>query len=356
VQSAAALFTRSLVPGFSEEAERLNLGGGDPLERFRVHFHRSMVRLGRPVLVVVDDLDRCQPEFIVELVRGMQTLFRSPRIVFLILGDRDWIERAFAERNKAMNGNDGAEQGFGARFVEKAIQLSFVLPAVSKDEQDDYVRGLLRQGAMGRSSLAGVPSDDLGKLRQSFERATEASKGAVAPEAVKAAVVNDLGGAAFIDQTALTRFVGEELAIQAASNERTEQDVKHRLEPLAECFPSNPRQVKRIINAVTIYHLVEQARGLPADDPRWLRLARWIILMTEWPSSWRLLASRPEFADLLDKRAAGAADESTKAILDRLRADKKLMTLLRGGKHLGPRIDKAAIEDLILLTPVVGAS
>ena len=74
----AAFFTESIAPGTASVAERLSLGAGDPFARFRTHFARMMARVRRPVMVVVDDLDRCRPDFVVDLVRGIQTSAQEP--------------------------------------------------------------------------------------------------------------------------------------------------------------------------------------------------------------------------------------------------------------------------------------
>jgi tetratricopeptide (TPR) repeat protein len=156
----AALFTESIVPGTDTLAERLSLGGGDPFARFRRHFAHTMARVGRPVMVVVDDLDRCRPDFVVDLVRGIQTLLRSPRVTFLILGDRDWIERAFEAHHAAMKTVDvGPEQTFGARFVEKAIQLSFILPALGGSGRVGYVRRVLLGGRAAPAGATATKAD-----------------------------------------------------------------------------------------------------------------------------------------------------------------------------------------------------
>jgi hypothetical protein len=59
VWGIGALVTESIVPGTDTLAERLSLGKTDPFQRFRRHFDRTMHAVARPVLVVVDDLDRC---------------------------------------------------------------------------------------------------------------------------------------------------------------------------------------------------------------------------------------------------------------------------------------------------------
>src|SRR5262249_26108604 len=120
-----------------------------------------------------------KPDFIVDLVRGMQTLLRSPRVVFIILGDRDWIERSFESHHKAMNKvSVGPEQTFGARFVEKAIQMSFILPDMHEERQKDYVRRLLlgpRAGRYGAPAEA-IKHETKAQLREVIQKEADAMK------------------------------------------------------------------------------------------------------------------------------------------------------------------------------------
>ena len=168
------------------------------------------------------------------------------------------------------------------------------------------------------------------------------------------------------DPNKLEQFVNEELAIHSAASEEVEKEISHRLEPLAEYFPPNPRQIKQIINAVTIYHAValQQLAELNVGNPRWFQLARWIIIMTEWPHTWQLLGSYPVLGDLLksqepDKMIATIVETDlpgsptqTLQELARIRADKTLAGLIEGSGDAGPAIDRTAIEELLTLTPV----
>src|SRR5262249_16309837 len=236
-----APFPESSIPGTNTLAYRLSLGSGDPFERFRRHFYRTIARVRRPVLVIVDDLDRCKPDFIVDLIRGMQTLLRSPRVVFVILGDRDWIERAFENHHKAMNKvSVGPEQTFGARFVEKAIQMSFILPEMPPHRQEDYVKRLLLGPRVPRQAAPPHPTkpDTKAQLREVIQKEAAALKekpleSGQVRQKVKAAYDNlspdlklaDSGKA----EEQVTRFTNEELAIRAAADENVEQEVSHRL-------------------------------------------------------------------------------------------------------------------------------
>jgi hypothetical protein len=381
IWGVGALITESIVPGTNTLAERMNLGSGDPFERFRRHFYKSIERLKRPVMVIVDDLDRCKPEFIVDLVRGIQTLLRSPRVVFVILGDRDWIERAFETHHKAMSKiNVGPEQTFGARFVEKAIQMSFVLPKLPPNRQADYVRRIL----IGRNAPRRGPKPeelkqvDAEQVRQAAQQELAKQEGGLLdPKAIQEKVMATLqqgAATASLPTPEVVRTINEEIAIQGAASAQLEKEIMHRLEPLADYFPANPRQIKRIINAVTMYHAVsvqwadEKKSEQPAsstDEERWFQLALWIIVMTEWPETWRLLASFPDLADLIPTKTPAdrlatipahklpGSEKATRAEIDRIRSDVALMALITGdGDRAGPVLDTAAIRDLVNLTPV----
>ncbi len=369
VWGLASLLTESVMPGAGGFAERMSLGGGDPFQRFRLHFQRTVAAVRRPVLVVVDDLDRCRPDFVVGLVQGMQTLLRSPRVTFVILGDKDWIESAF-ESHHGQSGKLalGPEQSLGARFVEKAIQMSFILPALGEESQAAYVRHIL----LGSAAQVPVPSTVASDVRRITSEATSISTAAAldAGPIVDAAMKELTGDPADTRDPALlreqvTQAVNDTLAINAAADPGIQRQVEHELQTLSACFPANPRQIKRIVNAITLYYAVALQRpGLDLDAAFRTQLALWIILMTEWPQSWRLLASCPDLADVIasaDRNAALAAlpaatlpgsVAATKAALNRIAADARLSGLIRGTGGGAPGLDSRHVRILAVLTPL----
>lgn len=370
-----ALVTESIVPGTDTLAERLSLGKSDPFQRFRRHFDHTMRAVRRPVLVVVDDLDRCQPGFVVDLVRGIQTILRSTRVVFLILGDRDWIERAFESHHASMASVDvGPEQTFGARFVEKAIQMSFILPAVGRDSQESYVRRVLLADRETASKTGEIVAGHIREIRKGISEAAAATPGAPALQPVVDATMAkireqnpDLGA----EETAATRQqveqeAGATLAINAAVDERVEGEVIHELQRLAGAFPPNPRQIKRIVNAITIYWAVALQRWGDKIPPGLrFQLAIWVTIMTEWPQTWRTLIICPELAgciaadkplDALAKLAPGqlpGSPAASQAELERILADRQLVELMTGrGAQPHAPLTPQAITLLVELTPL----
>ncbi|WP_443478377.1 P-loop NTPase fold protein [Novosphingobium aerophilum] len=398
---ALSLLVGSLAPGVDPLAERLSLGQSDPLERFRRHFHKTMVRMGRPILVVVDDLDRCKPDVIVDLVRGMRTILRSPRVVFLILGDREWLERAFeAKHGEMLEVSGSAEQSIGARFVEKAIQLSYLLPGLDPQVQVTYVGGLL-DGAQGigpaAQALKAAARDAEIALRVKVREETEKDPTIVfeaetlrdriksewleastvmdqVRQRAEAGVVTGAGAGASAATSAVSaedaanqavgRIINDELAIAVAATPDVDKVTARRLVALAPWLPANPRQIKRIINSFAIHHAAAlQHPTYSTTGDGWFRLATWVVLMVEWPTTWRLLASCPELADMLAQEDPSAtvkacttaqlpgSFEATLKELQRMKTDDRLMGLVGGQFAGGVRLDKAAVVELLKLTP-----
>lgn len=331
LQSVFTAFTQTLLPGTPDAAKNYSLGSADPLNRFRKHFACMMEKVSRPVLVVIDDIDRCEPKFIVEMARGLQTILKSPRVVYLLLGDRNWIEQAFAVSHKDMKDIDvGPEHTFGGRFVEKAIQLSFVLPAIG-GHKEAYVREVLIGRASQRAqppaqqvaTIAGQnvpqpgetqaavmaeeppPIEISGEERQELRKTIRRAR---TVEGIDAAGAEQLKGRS--QNQAFQRAVREEVILgRAAEKEAVETEIGHRLEPLAKYLPGNPRHIKRIINAISMYQnsilLTEEDYGdAEFGGKAWRQLVIGVVLMVGFPKSWSILARHPGWADLLIKKQA----------------------------------------------------
>jgi len=402
--SLVSVVTESIIPGTASLDERLGLGGGDPFKRFRIHFDKLCRRVRRPILIVIDDIDRCRPKFVVGLIRGMQTILNSPRIIYLVLGDRDWIERAFeSEHEKMSDIAVGEEQTFGARFVEKAFQISLLLPDVSASEKSNYVASILTGSKPGVITSPPVSGDAKGPARTDANGAVAAiaNKGMV--EKMARAVmggenISDVPGALAKGARALEnqiknkkgdefdtrspamsrliqRAVAAEVVKMAGSSEAVRGEIAHSLYKLKAALPTNPRQIKRIFNSIAVYQNVAALQGAggdkgsgttpPLNESRYFQLVLWIILMTEWPQTWQYLAKYPLLSKLIHMKEAGwkkdaevkrLPPEKAEAILERarkIRDNTPVMAILDNNEFDYPvKIDKEAVAWLKELTPV----
>jgi hypothetical protein len=259
----------------------------------------------------------------------------------VLLGDRDWIEQAFAEVNKEMKAIDvGAEHSFGGRFVEKAIQLSMVLPAMTGEVREGYVEFLLTgkhrmaDPAAEPEMLASIaPEFDLDSvLKNARVIASPVDQGSV--DEIDKQVRDALSKTSFKDRESaaqqvfaslktadslkqggisdqIRRSFGRELDFLAVGDEAAEAETRHLLLALAPALPPNPRQIKRILNTLTLNQQV-MTKIYPeyrAGSTEWQQLARWVVMAVEWPMSWFTLTRHPELADVVLAMSANPLDE-----------------------------------------------
>ncbi len=360
--SGIALFTafqkgiNKLVSSAGDSTDATALGTSDPLRRFRKHFSAMIDGLGRPVLVIVDDLDRCEPEYVVELVRGMMTVFRSPRIVFILLGDKHWIETSFAKVHKDMaDVHDDIGVSFGGRFVEKAIQMSLVLPEADKIQRDSYVDMLLlgdRRNSSDRR-MDRRRQMELEQFADEFDKRIKDARSSERRNEIAETAREALSTLSSDDAKIRKDIINRKKAIRAASSETAEQDVRHALAPLKGLLPTNPRRIKRIVNMITVYQSSAQvAFGVDEKSVDWYQLMLWVILMSEHPQCWSLLVTDPDLLSLSQaqkKKLEGVRKENSNKL------DHAEVQILLDG-YESPKghisLDADAIKWLGRLTPV----
>ena len=81
----------------------------------------SEANANRPLMVMIDELDRCRPSYAVELLEVAKHLFSVDRIVFVLAVNCDQL----AHSVKALYGNDFDAEGYLHRFFD----VDFKLPA-----------------------------------------------------------------------------------------------------------------------------------------------------------------------------------------------------------------------------------
>ncbi|AOJ42564.1 hypothetical protein WJ23_32470 [Burkholderia lata] len=94
----------------------------------------------KPVIVFIDELDRCRPDFAVRLIERIKHFFETPNVVFVLLIHREQLNRAIA-------GVYGQATD-GAAYLSKFVHFFFTLPAAHNHHYIDTVLDRL-----------GLPSD-----------------------------------------------------------------------------------------------------------------------------------------------------------------------------------------------------
>jgi hypothetical protein len=262
ITAGAAIFaaTRVLSFGSAKAAQAYAELKTDPYAPVAHLYCRLVKAIGRPVAIFVDDLDRCDGAYVVELIEGIQTLLRNEPVTYVIAAERKWICAAFAKKYADFAGEIGEPaRPLGYLFLDKLFQISAALPALSGEIRNSYWANLLDGGAEAPEP---VLTPEAAAQRVAGSGSVEALNRIIAdaPEAERP----QLRAAAALEIT------------RASNSEKLE----HRLQPFTALLEPNPRAMKRLVNAVGM----AQARAfLEGRNVALDTLTRWTLIELRWP-------------------------------------------------------------------------
>lgn len=127
----AKFFNKVIGPGkaFVRSLRRLTATRQlDPLSELKARLAASFRNLRRPLLVVIDDVDRLFKNEIQVLMRLVKANADLPNVNYLLLFQRDVVESALQEA-----------AGDGEAFLEKIVQVGFTLPPCEPQVVNDFL-------------------------------------------------------------------------------------------------------------------------------------------------------------------------------------------------------------------------
>lgn len=302
--TGAVISARFLLWGSRRGARFFEETAENPLAQIADHLGWVVSRTDRPLLLVVDDLDRCRATEVVELLEAVQTLLRdapaargSARpapLAVLVAADAGWLRDAFAAAYGELGGAATAPgQSVGHLFCDKIFQLIVPMPAIGARSRARYLASLLGSAI----DMATEPSAD--QVRAGRQRLDESSTEAevlAALDSMPAAAREKLGARA------------AEVLNQTDMQQRTE----HALDRFAPLLPPNPRSIKRFVND---YSIARTVRALEGDPVPIAALAQWTAIRVRWPALADYLREHPEVLDESDA-ASKIPDPTLRALWD----------------------------------------
>ncbi|MCP2678396.1 KAP family NTPase [Maricaulaceae bacterium NA33B04] len=282
--------SRTLVFGSDEHANfHLELTR-DPLNRVTRVFRSIVEACNGKICIFIDDLDRCDGDYVVTFLEGIQTCFRHRDVVYVVAADRKWIKAAFEKRyGDTFQGIHKAGQPVGYMFLEKIFQMSLPLPAVSPDYRDAYYGTVLKDGTDPARAEEDIPDEvSLDEEREAL-RAERGEAGMTADDVER--LKDQLDADETVTGADRARRVSAAVLESVKSSEAA-REAEHRLLKVRHHAPFNPRVLKRMVNAYTL-RLVELQLS---DDEAMTRdgLARWVVLEQCYPGLADLLAEKPD--------------------------------------------------------------
>ncbi len=102
-------------------------------ERLKKFFPRGPAR----VVLYIDDLDRCPPNRVVEVLEAVQLLLKTPLFVVVLAIDDRYIARALEKAYQGILKRGGKPSGID--YMEKIIQVSYRMRPIPKSAIDNYL-------------------------------------------------------------------------------------------------------------------------------------------------------------------------------------------------------------------------
>jgi hypothetical protein len=295
-------------------------GKPDVLEvrKFREEFADMLTKTDiRSLVILIDDLDRCLPERIIETLEAIKLFVAVEKTAFVIGADPRIVRHAIATRYvkqqvgaDALRDQDG-QYNLVQDYLEKLIQIPYHLPRLSPSEIETYINLLACQQTLNAPEYGKV----IGHWQASRKKNMYAAyrQGAVCealgtPDAVPVELLKQLAWSNAI------------------------ADV------VTEGLKGNPRQVKRMLNAMALRKQLATVATIPIRDDV---LAKLMVLE---------YANLPLFQQLNQWQAsANGFPEKLKAL--ELAAIENSATPLPGGDGASKEWETPTVQNWLRMQP-----
>ena len=263
------------------------------IKKFRKDFDKLLSETDiKSLVILIDDLDRCLPERIIETLEAIKLFAAVSKTAFVIGADPRIVRHAIATRYVKQQLSDQEstrkeESNLVQDYLEKLIQIPYHLPRLSPAEIETYVNLLLCQKFLGASECAAVVNDWSERRKSNFYASYQ--YGAIR-EVLKEAILPG----------ELERRLAWSNAIAPV---------------ITEGLKGNPRQVKRMLNAMMLRQRLAKVAQISIRDEV---LAKLMVLEYMQPplfeelNKWQTQDDGyPEKLKLLEKVALGESEEPT---------------------------------------------
>ena len=246
------------------------------------------------IVVIVDDLDRCLSETVVDVLEAIKLFLAVPKMAFLVAADEAAVRSALASRY----GDSPVAAELAERYLDKIVQIPVRVPVLDLADVEAYILQLL---------VLHNSSQDIDiRLREHCDHRRQEGKGVLIDELPDGLSLSD-----------------EHLMISA------------RLAPLLyEGLDGNPRRIKRFLNEMWLRAHLAESRGIEVDHAA---VAKLMVLEQ---------VHEALFLQILDWVRTGSIEERLAAIDD---SDGDVPIQLRRWSQMQPSIDPISMRRYMVL-------
>jgi hypothetical protein len=245
----------------------------------------------QPAVIFIDDLDRCSPAKIGEVIEAVNLFLAGdyPNCAFVIGIDAEVVAASMEVLHADIIDKLGDRRGeLGWRFMDKFVQLPFVMPRLHPNQREAYLRGLF--GVRKKEEARAIEAD-ADRLQSQVEQRQ-------LPVDELARRVGELAPRLAAVDPDRARVLGEDV-IAAGASEFSDSDpeVIQALANQLGYLSDNPRTIKRAANLYRFHRFAafaRQASALPLDVATPEQIGRWIVVIIRWPQFVRWLQAQSQ--------------------------------------------------------------
>ncbi|QGZ36705.1 KAP family P-loop NTPase fold protein [Stappia indica] len=313
VFSAGIVTVRWLFFGSIENFKFYSDISRDPMARVNELFRDLAGSVELPICIFIDDLDRCNADYVVDLMEGIQSSMRHPNVTYVVAADRAWLRSSFEQRYSNFSGHVGsAGQPLGYLFLEKIFQVSTPVPGMGGVKQNYWKHLLAGEAETMKADTVEASESWVSRAGERYRRksvlptAIFDEKVRVKREEIRDEFGDELSEAdvRILLSRASTETDRVATILNYSESEGTTREAEHLLLKFSEFLPDNPRVMKRMVNSYKFRRVIGY---LESNSVGHEVLARWTILEQRLPALADLLIEHPEWADML----AEGMDEGT---------------------------------------------
>lgn len=239
-----------------------------------------LVKRDRPAVVFIDDLDRCSPSNVAEIIGAINLfLADSHRPCIFVLGMDAEVVAASMEvaHQEIISKLPERYAELGWSYMDKFIQLPIVLPRLFSKGQKSYLESLL-DGPETHACIV-HPDGKISPANPLLKRASRWVSESWGSLVARIRSERQLAGAR--QAYAATPAPGEEPGVISALGMSQRETLLKQLDHLS----NNPRTLKRVVNLFRFHVLLQEQRhqttGENTADSE--QILAWVILLARWP-------------------------------------------------------------------------
>ncbi|WP_426670482.1 KAP family P-loop NTPase fold protein [Mucilaginibacter sp. McL0603] len=275
-----------------------------------------LVDSAKPAVIFIDDLDRCSPNTVAEVVEAINLFISGdfPKCYFILGQDAQMVAASLDVAYDKFSGQSPAmyrEQGsLGWHFMEKFVQLQFCIPVLNGEQASVFFKNFLQPhkfvATKEENASIHAKASILEKRINSGEKMSEL----LTPETTK--LESDLKR---VDPDRAIEIQDKFIDAAAAEYDDNDPEALELVDGIAQWVGTSPRSMKRFINLYRFYRFLQFTnRNVMLQETASAHLGQWIVLMIRWPQLVRAIQWHTE-SDFISGTTA----------LDRARSFEKLV-------------------------------